>query len=168
MCRQPLGEYLPCKSATNSKCFREFLLKNNSCLSVSQSLIQSILLCLEMEKSEMFTQVWDFESQCESNLFRVSKDQNNLASQSNPASRWLFNFQNRHFYPPVEMLNFEFGSCSMIKWSKPLQRTSTRLKGKQLNPFPDFECKTKNYFLRNFASSSYILHLEEETKTITF
>ena len=108
------------------------------------------------------------ESQCESNLFRVSKDQNNLASQSNPASRWLFNFQNRHFYPPVEMLNFEFGSCSMIKWSKPLQRTSTRLKGKQLNPFPDFECKTKNYFLQNFASSSYILHLEEETKTITF
>ena len=118
VCRQPLGEYLPCKSATNSKWFREFLLKNNSCLSVSQSLIQSILLCLEMEKSEMFTQVWDFESQCESNLFRVSKDQNNLASQSNPASRWLFNFQNRHFYPPVEMLNFEFGSCSMIKWSK--------------------------------------------------
>ena len=34
VCRQPWGIH-PCKSATNLKCFREFLLKNNSCLSVS-------------------------------------------------------------------------------------------------------------------------------------
>ena len=169
MCRQPLGEYLPCKSATNSKCFREFLLKTTQAFQSVSHWFNQHHFAWRLKRVRCFRKCEILnESQCESNLFRVSKDQNNLASYSNPASRWLFNFQNRHFYPPVEMLNFEFGSCSMIKWSKPLQRTSTRLKGKQLNPFPDFECKTKNYFLQNFASSSYILHLEEETETITF
>ena len=43
------------------KMFQRISFKNNSSLSVSRSLIQSTSFCLEIEKSEMFPQVWDFE-----------------------------------------------------------------------------------------------------------